>query len=370
VTRMTNRKTSNYGPPTTAVSVMAKRIVAALLLCCAGSIWCAGCEKSEQPDSAPDKFEINEDYDRGPLTVHLRIDKSKLTIAQTFLLQLEGIIEPGYELKMPEVAKLLKDFGIVDYWNLPERLDPNNRTVKTHRYRLEPFLSGTYTIPEFTFEFYDVNNPEENKYDLTTQPVDIEVTSRLGEDRDKLQIADIEGVVVMPEQPSYWWAWTLGAAALVVAGGVWLHFRRKRIKKLIRICRPAHEVAFERLRALVREQLIEQGKIKQFYERISNILRHYIEDRFELHAPERTTEEFLIEMRCSDTFADSEKQRLGRFLEHCDLVKFAKYQPTTEQIQQTFDLVKDFMEKTKSEQRKIDVTENALQKNRIKVRSA
>ena len=40
------------------------------------------------------------------------------------------------------------------------------------------------------------------------------------------------------------------------------------------------------------------------------------------------------------------------------LVKFAKHEPTREQIQQTFDLVKDFIEKTRSEQRKVDVTDN------------
>ena len=39
-----------------------------------------------------------------------------------------------------------------------------------------------------------------------------------------------------------------------------------------------------------------KGRIKEFYERISNILRHYIEHRFDLHAPERTTEEFLYEL--------------------------------------------------------------------------
>jgi len=367
---MPNRKTSKAGPHNIAVGDATKNFVAVLLLCCGPFVFCAGCEKSEHPESTGDKFEINKNYDRGPLTVHVRIDKSKLTIAQTFLLELEGVIEPGYELKMPDVAKLLKNFGIVDYQNLPRRLDPNNNIVRTHRYRLEPFLSGTYAVPEFTFEFYDVNNPEENKYELATEPVDIEVASLLGEDRDKLQIADIEGVVVMPEQPSYWWAWTLGAAAMVIAVGGWLHFRQKRIKKLIRIFRPAHEVAFERLRALVREQLIEQGKIKQFYERISNILRHYIEDRFELRAPERTTEEFLIEIRCADAFSNSQKQDLGRFLEHCDLVKFAKYQPTTEQIQQTFDLVKGFIEKTKSDQKKLDVTEAVTQENGTKVRSA
>ena len=49
---------------------------------------------------------------------------------------------------------------------------------------------------------------------------------------------------------------------------------------------------------------------------------------------------------------------LGEFLTHCDLVKFAKHDPTTEQVQRTFDLVKDFIERTKSEQRKVDVTDN------------
>ena len=48
---------------------------------------------------------------------------------------------------------------------------------------------------------------------------------------------------------------------------------------------------------------------------------------------------------------------LGEFLTHCDLVKFAKHEPTTEQIQQTFDLVKDFIEKTGSDERKVDVTD-------------
>jgi hypothetical protein len=52
----------------------------------------------------------------------------------------------------------------------------------------------------------------------------------------------------------------------------------------------------------------------------------------------------------------SDKESVGEFLKHCDLVKFAKYNPTSEQIQRTFDLVKDFIEKTRSDERKIDVT--------------
>ena len=89
---------------------------------------------------------------------------------------------------------------------------------------------------------------------------------------------------------------------IVVVAGLWLFMRSKRSISLIRIVKPAHEIAYERLRKLVERDLIKSEQIKQFYEEISNILRHYIEDRFDLRAPERTTEEFLMELNSDTTF--------------------------------------------------------------------
>ena len=328
-----------------------------MLLCC-GVLWlCAGCGKSPDGKAGKTQFEIDKNYERGPLTVHVRADKATMTIAETVLLELEAAIEPDYEVRMPKVDKVLESFGIVDWDNLGDKLDPNNRVVSTYRYRLEPFLSGTYPIPAFTFEFYDANSPEEKKYELTTEPIDIEVTSLLGEQRAELKIEEIEDVLEMPRQASFAWVWVLGVVAVAAAAGLWLYLRGKRVKELVRIFRPAHEIAYERLRALVKEDLVGAAKIKEFYERISDILRHYIEHRFSLRAPERTTEEFLAELANTEVLPGTEKQRLGEFLKHCDLVKFAKHNPTTQQIQETFDLVKDFIEKTKSDERKVDVTE-------------
>jgi hypothetical protein len=321
-------------------------------------LWlCAGCGKSPGDKADKVQFEIDKHYERGPLSVHVRADKAKMTIAETVLLELEAAIEPGYEVRMPKVDKVLESFGIVDWDNLGDKLDPNNRVVSTYQYRLEPFLSGTYPIPAFTFEFHDVNSPEDNKYELTTEPIDIEVTSLLGEQRAELKIEDIEDVKEMPRQKSLAWVWILSVIVAAFAAGLWLYFRRKRVKELVRIFKPAHELAYERLRALVKEDLVGAGRIKEFYERISDILRHYIEHRFSLRAPERTTEEFLAELANAEVLPVSQKQRLGEFLQHCDLVKFAKYNPTTQQVQETFDLVKDFIEKTKSDERKVDVTE-------------
>jgi len=347
------------------------RFTLPLLLCCCFFWACAGCEKSADNAAGKSEFEIDKEYERGPLTVHVRADKAKMTIAETVLLELEAAIEPGYEVRMPKVGEMLENFGIVDWDNLGDRLDESNRVVSRYQYRLEPFLSGTSAIPAFTFAFFDVNSLEENKYELTTEPIDIEVTSLLGEQRAELKIEDIEGVVEVPQKASFWWVWLLIVAVFVGVGtSLWLYLRRKRVKELVRLFKPAHELAYERLRALVQEDLVAAGKIKEFYERISNILRHYIEHRFSLRAPERTTEEFLAELANTDVLPASDKDRLGEFLEHCDLVKFAKHNPTTEQIQKTFDLVKDFIERTKSDDRKVDVTEMVRPEETVEIGSA
>jgi len=337
------------------------------LLCCGLVVVCAGCGESKEAQEQKTEFEIDKVYERGPLTAHVRVSKEKITIAETLLLELEAAIAPGYEVQMPKVDKALENFGLLDLQNMGDRLDENNNVVSRYRYRLEPFLSGTFAIPAFAFEFYDVNSPDEKRYRLDTEPIDIEVASLLGEQRAELQIADIEGVVGMPKEPSYWWVWTTGVVVVIAGGVAWFSLRRRRLQELVRILRPAHEIAYARLRALVGEDLIKGGRIKEFYERISDILRHYIEHRFDLRAPERTTEEFLIELQWTDALSDSDKEHLGEFLRHCDLVKFARHRPTSEQIQRTFDLVKDFIEKTKSDERKIDVTETVGAEQAVEV---
>ncbi len=320
---------------------------------------CLGCKKTGTATVKNPVFEIDKSYRQGPITVHVRVDKSKITIADTLWLELETAISSGYDVNMPKVDKVLESFGIVDWQNLGSRLDPNNNVVSTYRYRLEPFLSGKFVISAFTFEFRDVNDQSEKTYELTTEPIDIEVTSLIGEQRGKLSIADIEDVVNMPTKLIWWWI--LPAVAVVgAAGGLWLYLRKKKIKETVRIFKAAHEIAYARLQSLVQQNLIKEGRVKEFYEGVSDILRHYIEDRFELRAPERTTEEFLFEIRDAGVLSEADRKALAEFLTHCDLVKFAKHSPTNEQIQHTFDLAKNFIEQTKSDARQIDVTDRVM----------
>ncbi len=331
--------------------------IASSFVCVGLLLIAAGCGKGAKEAATKTAFEVDEVYERGPAVVHVRLDKTKMTIADTVLLQFEATLQPGYQVQMPKVDKALESFGLVDWDNLGERLDEKNNVVTTYQYRLEPLLSGKFEIPAFIFAFQDANDAKA-KHELTSEPIAVEVTSLLGDQRAKLVIEDIEGVVEMPRAALAWWIWLLAGLGMATAAGAgWLFLRRKRAKELARIFRPAHELAYARLRALVAENLVEQGRTKEFYERISGTLRYYIEDRFNLHAPERTTEEFLAELPHAQVLSVPDKDVLREFLTHCDLVKFAKHEPTREQVQRTFDLVKDFIERTRSEEHQVDVTD-------------
>ncbi|MEM7394090.1 MAG: hypothetical protein AAF492_17255, partial [Verrucomicrobiota bacterium] len=56
---------------------------------------------------------------------------------------------------------------------------------------------------------------------------------------------------------------------------------------------PAHEIAIKALRDLDSKGWIEEKNVEPFFVELSNIVRLYLERRFQLHAPEQTTEEFI-----------------------------------------------------------------------------
>ena len=314
--------------------------------------------REEGANTGSQSFAIDQTFEYGPLVVHVRVDANSISIAETLLLQFEATLSPGYTLEMPKIDSVLQQFGILDWDHLRDRLDDQDNVVKTSQYRLEPFLSGTHEIPSFLFRFADVNDPNAT-YTLETDPIEIEVTSLLGEDRENLTIADIEDVVEMARAPWPWWVWLIMGLFLVAAllGTAYYLWLRSRPREAVRVFKSAHEIAYERLRRLVDQQLIENNQVKAFYQHISIILRHYIEDRFDLRAPEQTTEEFLTELKSAKTLSPADKESLEHFLAHCDLVKFAKHEPDQHQIQETFDLAKAFVEKTQSESRMIDITD-------------
>ena len=87
------------------------------------------------------------------------------------------------------------------------------------------------------------------------------------------------------------------------------------------------EIAQAALALLLAENLPGRGLVKEFYLRLTGIVRQYVEDTTGIRAPEQTTEEFLRDMRSRAVFPPERSVRLAEFLEAADLVKYAGQQP-------------------------------------------
>ena len=99
-------------------------------------VLCAGCGRDSEGDASKADFEVDKVYDRGPVTVHVRLEKTTMTIAETVSLQFEATVQPAYEIAMPKVDEVLQNFGLVSWDNLGRRLDGQNNVVTTAQYQL------------------------------------------------------------------------------------------------------------------------------------------------------------------------------------------------------------------------------------------
>ena len=190
--------------------------------------------------------------------------------------------------------------------------------------------------------------------ELSSQPLTIAVKSVLTENDAPEQPREITGVVRPP--PRKWtaldWAIALVTTAIALLGAHLL-FRRFRARWL----RPPPPIApeiwalreLERLAALPLDGF---DRVRNYYYRVSEIVREYIEKKFALRAPEMTTEEFIR----SAATADAGRGRAARlpfdptalrpFLEACDRVKYAAYEPMPEDAQETLETARAFIHHT------------------------
>ena len=156
-------------------------------------------------------------------------------------------------------------------------------------------------------------------------------------------IRDIKPPIEISDGLAWLW-WTLGllaAAAVLFVLWKWWQKRHSQIAFVPPI--PAHVRAKQKLD----EALALIAQPKPFVIAVSDTARMYLEERFEFRAPERTTEEFLRELSGTDLLAKPQKESLGEFLQSCDLVKFAKYEPGEKELRELHGAALNLVEETK-----------------------
>lgn len=143
-------------------------------------------------------------------------------------------------------------------------------------------------------------------------------------------IRDIKPPIDIPSGLEWLWLTLAASAIIAILFIAWRLWQKSRLRTAVEPPIPAHiRAKLDLQRAL---DIIDRPK--EFCVLVSDAIRRYLEERFAFHAPERTTEEFLRELSATDLLTADQKESLGRFLENCDLVKFAKYEPGENELRE------------------------------------
>ncbi len=304
------------------------------------------------PAAAASEHALTRDAERGPVSATVSLEPAEPRIGDVLEVRVEVRAESGVELLMPEFGEALDRFAIVDFAPT-ESLAPDGSTVARQRYRLQPSRSGTQTIPPLLIEFVDRRPgrdpaPEgEDAYELLTERLEFVVASVLPDDAP-LELRAARGELpplAEPGRPAWMWA-LLGASVLAAATPLLLRSWRRWSAR--RLQRSASEIARAELDELLYgRRPATPTEMDAFYVKLSGIVRRYLENRFALHAPERTTEEFLEEMKTSPELVRPHRELLGDFLGRADLVKFAGFQPGAEDVEESIRKARLFLDETR-----------------------
>lgn len=140
-----------------------------------------------------------------------------------------------------------------------------------------------------------------------------------------------------------WLGWLLAVLAVAAMWyWAWRYWQRRKAQVPAVPPVPPHVRARQRLR----EALLLIEHPREFGIAVSSALRWYLEERFAFRAPERTTEEFLHELQATDLLSPDQKASLADFLQRCDLVKFAKYEPGEPELRELYGSALRLVEET------------------------
>lgn len=289
---------------------------------------------------------------RGPIIATVSADPGEATVGQPITLTIDVTAENDVAVTMPVLEETLGVFDVIAADTPPDVPEGTTRRT-THRYTISTLEAGETEIPALSIGFRDQRADDTKRRDIegefATDPLTVAVETFISGEFDPTALRDIKGEVDVP-LPNR--ARTLAIVGAIVGGLLvtlaifWIAQRSRRTTR--EEARPQIAPGAWALRELARLQaddLIDRD-VPGYYVRLTDIVRQYIERRFGLSAPERTTDEFLREAQDHRALGDDHKRSLADFLRAADMVKFARYEPPRADSEAALGAAAEFVEQT------------------------
>jgi hypothetical protein len=278
-----------------------------------------------------------------PFSITVIPQKAKIKTGEPVEVEILCRWRPGVKAPVPMAPQPWGDWVIMSRQENEPKF--NSRTgfwEKIERLKLMTYLDGKVEIPVISTHFQLPQQPK-TEYRSVAQFLEVEPkVNRKGE--LDVSLRDIKSPLWMVS----FWQLALGLlAALAILGAIAWYSRKAgflSIAKKAEPLRPPEEIALEKLEALKTSDLLETGNFKAYYIELTDILRHYLEGRYSISAPDRTTAELMRELK--NILDRKDVSGLRDLLERSDMIKFAKGSPDSKEIDLDWNLVKDFVDKT------------------------
>jgi hypothetical protein len=275
--------------------------------------------------------------------VNAKADTDKIRIGEQVKLHLSATVEQpaGLTVVFPQVPDSLDHWEVVSRSKVDTAGD-NNKKIFSQTLTITSFDSGHWDIPAFRFDVV------QNAGGVT----DSAFTSSLGIDVGTITVDTTKAFKPIKAVRAvgwnfwdYWLYFAIGITVIIIGIGLFVYFRSKPKKEVVKPVVPLiapYDAALQQLQHLRGEKIWQQGEVKQYYTRLTDILRAYFEQQFNIPALEQTSEELLQHIK-PVTILNQQRDKLRSLLTVSDLAKFAKLHPSPDEheaaIQQAIEIV-------------------------------
>ena len=274
----------------------------------------------------------------------LRLDTNIIRIGEQISLNITVEIEANEKITWPTFNDTItKGIEIIQIGKIVS-LETNNELTLSQNFIITAFDSGVYYISPIVLS----ENKKTEGFVLNVQTIDI------GEDA---KIKDIKANIDAPYGWGDIWPYLvtillLGLIYLLIKKYIFNKKEKRKVSKP-KIVIPADIVALNSLDTLNKKELWQEGEIKEYHSEISEILRTYIENRFQILALELPTFDIISNLENKGVNNDN-LQILSTLLQRADLAKFAKSKPIEIENIQSMEQSVIFVKNTKKKKKNND----------------
>ena len=262
-------------------------------------------------------------------TAKASLDSTFLLIGNQTKLKLEVNKPMDVGVTFPNlIDTIIREIEVLETSPIDSSNSEDGQTILSRTYTVTSFDTGYHILPAFEFL---VNRSDASVDTIKTKQLALEVL--LVPVDTSQAIKPIKGPETIPLSWRDWLPWVLGSLLALVLIGVLIFFLTRKKKEeapTIRVPKePAHVIALRELDQLKAAKMWQGGDIKGYHSQLTEIIRAYIEHRFQIQALEQTSDQVIRSFEYAGLSNSVPIEELKQLLFLADLVKFCQRQAST-----------------------------------------